>query len=133
MLDIFFFMFAFHMSIRIAGGSDAEIPLFADVADQFAGVSIMPWAGELTILRNIAAQRQHVFNAALLHFLQLLCDFLPGRGHACQVGQGWYMIGVLNFRSDLHCPFGGASSGTVSNADKIRLQLGNPMDHFFRF
>ena len=64
MLNILGLVYRFHMPLRIAGSADAEIAGCLDLSDQLRRIAVILLY--LAVLRDIAAQGQHIFNALCL-------------------------------------------------------------------
>ena len=125
-------VWALHVALGIAGGTDAQIAAAgqgADMGDELIGVMVMFWGGEGALLGDIAPERQNILDAGGLEPRNHVGHLVPGGGYAGEVGQGGDTVDILKPGGQLQGALGGGAAGTVGDADKVGGQGGGvPQD-----
>ena len=116
-------VWAFGMSLGVAGAGHTEIAPAADEGHQLVGVSKVGLGREVGVA--VAPESQHILHAVLLETGQQLGDLSLGAGHTGNVSHGGDMVLVLDDGGDLT---GGlvhraGAACAVGDADEVGLDI----------
>ncbi len=111
------------MVFGVAGHLDVEpvAGALADEGDQFVGIAELTRGRDPR--RHVPAQRHDVADAIAAVALELLADFLAGRGDTRKVRRG-VVPGLADLQHRLERAFARRAAGAEGAREKARLELG---------
>ena len=124
MPNIFIFIHGIRMLFGVAGAADADAgALLFDLFDQLDRMLIVSGAGKIHSLRNIASERENIFDPGIPDPADLTADTVSGGTDAGEVchGSDPFLHDVL---CDLNRILTGSAARAVSAADKSGVQPG---------
>ena len=112
-----------NVTLRVARAADAEIALRLDVAHKLCRIVVVVMRS--AALRNVAAQRENILDAALLVLLEHVRYVLTGGGYAGQMRQNGNVVLFLEVSRDIDGVRARAAACAVGNAHEIRVERRN--------
>ena len=112
----------FYMAFWVAGASDAEAAVAADLADQLAGVWIVACKRSSHAWGNISPECQDIFDAGRTEPVKLAFDLFPVGRNTGKMGHGADPVLLFQFRGHGYGMPAGSAACAVGNAHIVRME-----------